>query len=380
VRFVGCDFTENVRCLYLKSDASVVVDSCSFSHSAPGYYSFETGTSVFVTTWPHAYVQIMNCSFTDNHSSRDSGAVEVTAYDGYVELSDCLFADNQAVNYAGAIRNKETLITVKRCTFLRNTARVGGAIVTGVDDDFGLASVVDCVFEENEAAEGGAIAALNRNNAISGCEFRGNRADMGGAIFGRDNRVTVSECLFVGNTGHIWGGGVCAIDVRTGSAVQIEDSTFDGNIGHRGSDVLLDHSIGSVRGCTLFGSRSDDASMVFTRASSANVDRCVASFAASGVPLVAELSSDVDITNCVVFGNAGGDSMDGPLIHPSDNLFSDPLLCNIAASDFTVCANSPCLPENNSWSVQIGAHGAGCDACDSPVEITSWGAIKAMYR
>jgi hypothetical protein len=49
--------------------------------------------------------------------------------------------------------------------------------------------------------------------------------------------------------------------------------------------------------------------------------------------------------------------------------------------DFTLCANSLCLPENNIDCDQlIGAYGEGCPPCDSPVESTSWGAIKAMYR
>jgi hypothetical protein len=62
-----------------------------------------------------------------------------------------------------------------------------------------------------------------------------------------------------------------------------------------------------------------------------------------------------------------------------DNLFVDPLFCGMAYYDFSHCANSVCLG-NNDWGESIGGLGQGCDACGSPVEPTSWGAIKAMYR
>ena len=66
--------------------------------------------------------------------------------------------------------------------------------------------------------------------------------------------------------------------------------------------------------------------------------------------------------------------------NPEFSLFEDPLFCGLAENNYTLCANSPCLPDGNDWGVQIGAHDEGCDACDSPVELTSWGAIKALYR
>jgi hypothetical protein len=46
--------------------------------------------------------------------------------------------------------------------------------------------------------------------------------------------------------------------------------------------------------------------------------------------------------------------------------------------DFTLAENSPCLPENNSCGVRIGAFGQGCD----PIALTSetWAGVKARYR
>ena len=143
---------------------------------------------------------------------------------------------------------------------------------------------------------------------------------------------------------------------------------------------MFDHSLGRVRECTLFGNASKDASVVCTRASQVDVEQSVVSFASAGTPVATQLLSRVNLTNCCVFGNAGGDSLTGDLVYTYDCLFTDPLLCNIASGDYTLCANSPCLPDGNPWGVTIGAHGEGCDNCDSPVELRSWGSIKAMFR
>jgi hypothetical protein len=61
------------------------------------------------------------------------------------------------------------------------------------------------------------------------------------------------------------------------------------------------------------------------------------------------------------------------------NIFEDPLFCDLADEDLTLRGDSPCLPANNPWGELIGAHEQGCEA-PIPVEDTSWGAVKALYR
>jgi hypothetical protein len=56
-----------------------------------------------------------------------------------------------------------------------------------------------------------------------------------------------------------------------------------------------------------------------------------------------------------------------------------PGVCLMSA-DYHLCANSPCLSDQNGCHVRTGAYDAGCGDCDSAVEHTSWGAIKALYR
>ena len=53
-----------------------------------------------------------------------------------------------------------------------------------------------------------------------------------------------------------------------------------------------------------------------------------------------------------------------------------------AGYDYHVCEESPVSPhhQGGEGGVTIGALDAACTGCQSPVELSSWGAIKALYR
>jgi hypothetical protein len=84
----------------------------------------------------------------------------------------------------------------------------------------------------------------------------------------------------------------------------------------------------------------------------------------------------VDAEHCLIYGNAGGDTLSGQ----PENLYQDPLFCNIDDDNFTLCENSPCLPEGNSWGELIGAYDQGCGECDAPTLLTAWGQLKSIFR
>jgi len=115
--------------------------------------------------------------------------------------------------------------------------------------------------------------------------------------------------------------------------------------------------------------------------SSPTLTNCMIAFSTQGEAIYCrEATSTPALSCCDVYGNVGGDwvgciadqyGVDG-------NFSEDPLFCDLTIDDFTLASNSPCLPEGNDCHVLIGAHGEGCE--ESPVEATSWGSIKAMYR
>ena len=111
--------------------------------------------------------------------------------------------------------------------------------------------------------------------------------------------------------------------------------------------------------------------------------RCIVAFCTEGGAISCYSASGSPVFTCSdIHGNTGGDWVG----HISDqssvdgNFSADPLFCDVYNDDYALCANSPCLPGGNGCGVLIGARGKGCPDCNSPVEQSSWGAVKAMYR
>jgi hypothetical protein len=78
--------------------------------------------------------------------------------------------------------------------------------------------------------------------------------------------------------------------------------------------------------------------------------------------------------------NYGGDLSD--LTGTGGNISEEPFYCDYTGSagyDYHVCFLSPNIG-GGAGGVNIGAWGGGCSDCVSPVEVISWGAIKALYR
>ena len=74
----------------------------------------------------------------------------------------------------------------------------------------------------------------------------------------------------------------------------------------------------------------------------------------------------------IVTQNANGDPCD---VH--GNIFLDPEFCDPQAGDYAISDSSPCLGARQG-GVDVGSLGIGCDL--SPVEKTSWGGLKDLYR
>ena len=225
-------------------------------------------------------------------------------------------------------------------TTMENTdsAMAGGLLLKST-----YAEVRNCRVIDNEAEleGGGLFFDLESNGLISGCLVAGNISIDGPGIGCRASSPLVENCVIANNDGVVWGG---ALFCRTGSNPRVVGCTMVGNDAHFGSGIW------AVDGPDIV------------------VENSIIAFGIHGEGIFAydnpSLPSDIRLVCCNVFGNQGGGyggtSPDQTGI--DGNIAVDPLFCDVENLDFTLAADSPCLPENNSCNIQMGALGQGCNA------------------
>ena len=115
-------------------------------------------------------------------------------------ITDCLFENNRAAEYGGAISATGSLglynLTIQSCEFRNNSARLGGAIYSGI----GM-KVINSTFSKNVAADGGNIYTSTSNglSTLSGCTFEDEYVDCAlyaSRIYCGSGRLVISESLF----------------------------------------------------------------------------------------------------------------------------------------------------------------------------------------
>lgn len=308
------------------SSASFI--ECAFENNIGAY-----GGCFFLGQEASPFIEY--CTFTNNYASEYGGCIYTFGARPYVY--ECDFIGNNADLSGGAISCKTwTVATILNNRFTGNTSDDGGAIYVGTlfsqwDENLGTTSIMFNEFEGNTAERGGAVL-LNSFSwvRVSWSTFKKNSAEEGGAIFchmDAEGDLTVQMCTIVENSANL-GGGICVAGTSPDNGLTVLQTIIafssQGRAQHR-----LDYS-----------------------------------------PIVTDL--------CCSYGNEGGDLLYGAT---SRNLVGvDPLFCDIYDEDYDLCENSPCRSANNEWGFTIGSHRGICSPCSSPVEASSWGAIKAMYR
>ncbi len=214
----------------------------------------------------------------------------------------------------------------------------------------------DCSFEDNHAQWGAVAYAESSSLAIQNCSILKNRGHRSGAFLrATATSPLVSGCTIFLNSGGYQDGSIAQLISGSGTRAEFVD-------------------------CTVFGFGIANTTYGFfeVRDTDTLFERCVFAFSQSGPVATITGGGVPEFAHCIAFGTVTGDTLPG---NAHDNLFVDPLFCNIFNEDYDVCSNSPCLPGNNAWGLTIGgAPQQGCGDCVTPVKATSWGAIKALYR
>ncbi len=131
----------------------------------------------------------------------------------------------------GAILNISSSPTIVNCVFRNNHARNGGAIAsTGTPGYLFGSDLVGCRFENNTAELAGGAVNYNSSGSIENTVFKGNTAGAGGAISLSGNSdglsFTVKNGLFLDNRALDGRGGAIS---SAGISLTVANSTFHGN-------------------------------------------------------------------------------------------------------------------------------------------------------
>lgn len=219
------------------------------------------------------------------------------------------------LNAQNAVRNYGNL-TLTRVLARSNSGSMGGAVTGCVNPATQVLNVVDSVFINNAAQNGGgAIDACGQIN-ISGSTFTGNAAYYGGA-------------LAVTNTG----------------AVNVVNSTFSGNSANGfGGAITTDYPGMTLSQVTFSGNAAPTGSALSVT---------------GGVP--------VTVRNSVFAGGSGGGHCANPIASGANNLnFADPAGANSCGPSVTVTADPLLGPlADNGGPTPTLALGAGSPAIDA---------------
>lgn len=282
------------------------------------------------------------------HSGETSAAV----------IEEFTIADASGWGFGGGIRCDNASVTIRNCRFLRCYAygytHMDGWCGAGLFHN-SSSTIENCIVEQCGAhAHCTGFGFLGASDVtVRDCVFvdnySGDLSTIGAVWLDGDATVSVDRCTFIGNAA--WGAGVV---VSGRGRLWLTGSTFALNNAYRGA--LVD-----CRGTVP-----------------AEIVDCIFAFNL-GLHLIDCEDADPTIAFCCIYENDVQYLLCGN--YDDDELLrEDPLFCDIASGEPWLCADSPCLPQNNDWGRHIGSGLIGCGNCDTAVDPTSWGRIKAMYR
>jgi hypothetical protein len=239
----------------------------------------------------------------------------------------------------------------------------------------------DCRLTENTADRGGAIFSAGADLELLQCSLDHNSTVIGpgrrgGALLLEGGSCDLRESTIQG-CGSVQGGGVYA-DAAT---VNGTGCVVSGCIADRAAAILVAGAAMSLANCT-FDNNGGTEQILLGPGSAAKVERTIIAFGLFGDDTEAITCAEgvaIDLRDCDLWGRKEPYSgcVEG-LQGQQGNVSWAPRFCSEAWANLSLCADSPCLPENHPSGIQIGALGAGCGPCGpTPTLKTTWGRLKA---
>ncbi|RKY16834.1 MAG: hypothetical protein DRP63_04725, partial [Planctomycetota bacterium] len=169
--------------------------------------------------------------------------------------------------------------------------------------------------------DGGAIFCDAASPTILRCVFLKNWGDgNAGAIYcGGGSAAEIRECVFGGNIAEDEGGAILCHS----SAPSITDCTFVGNDGgSSGGAICLYYSSAEITGCRFRANIVSAGGAIFCYSSALTVNRCsfIRNTASAGGAIIADASSSVELNNCVFAANTARTSDGGAIYAKSSDI------------------------------------------------------------
>lgn len=311
------------------------------------------GTNIVLLSEAGPHHTIIDCEGADRGLDFHSGEGLASVVDGFRITNGAAYAG------AGINCSDYSSPTIRNCHFRANAASSGGGGLRCSDSS--SPSITNVTFSANSATYGGGmIARYESCPALRNVVFTHNAGVGGGGMrCERSSYVSLYDVVFSKNEASVCGGGLADMD---GAWAGLTNVTFLENSAPTGGGMVCYHATATVTNCTFaMNSATTGHGISFEEMASGQITNTIIAFSSSGTPLHCGPGGEPVMTRSCVYGNAGGDSLCGS---HWDNLFTDPLFCDMMAGDLTLHADSPCLPANNPWAERIGAWGLGCGATD----------------
>jgi hypothetical protein len=316
--------------------------------------------------------QVRNTVFRNNRAD-GGGAIydDARTYGATaMRIENCTFEDNLADDWGGAIyfdahHHGESTPQVINCYFNNSRSNgAGGAVYVG-NGSYSLAAPVfdSCVFDSSYSYNyGGAVYFASTtgtsNPVFQNCTFHFNETNLnrGGAIYLNsylgNGRATFKNCRFTENEASTYGGGIAI-------------NGYQGNYGADVINCIFDRNSSSFQGAGCFNS---SCQVSYVNCTFADND---------GLALYAS-SSDLNVTNCIVwnnlYGQIGLDTNSTIIISNSiisndpyrldwddkfgtdggGNRFKDPLFANALSGDYSLTTCSPAINAGRNDSLPAG--------------------------
>ncbi len=248
-------------------------------------------------------------------------------------IENVVITGNSASGYGGGVYcYVNSSPTFFNCTIDGNTADSDGGGIYCKENS--SPALTDCSFSGNT---GSALYCFNHcTPSLDNCTFTGNWANTGGGIYCQFGcNVTLTGCTISGNTGDWWGGGISLWDCTA----TLTGCTLSNNSGGRGGGMLLTGASVSLIGCSLAGNTASSGGGIYLES---------ASF------LSADTTEFVD--NTAPSGGAHGYVESGSEVV---------LTCSV--TDLSGFEGGGTIILNN-------------EGCETSIEKSTWGRLKAMFR